>query len=499
MSIWTSIIHTVANKAYQSEMQQAKKAVQNQEKIFQMLISKAKNTEFGKQHHFGSIQTIQDYQSRVGIGDYETNRSFFEQVKNGEKDILWPGKPKYLAKTSGTTSGTKYIPITKASIPNHINSARNALFSYLVHHKQSNAFAGKMLFLSGSPVLEKENGILIGRLSGIVNHEIPAWFQKNKLPDGKVNSEPVWEKKVDLMIQQLLSHDLRVISGIPPWIQMLLERTLEISGRESIAEVFPNLELYIHGGVNFNPYKKRLNQLLGKPITMLETYPASEGFFAYQNDPQDDGLLLLCNSGIFYEFVPFSEVNKNNPQRLTLNEVQIGVDYAIILSSNAGLWSYVIGDLVQFTSLSPYKIRVSGRVSQYISAFGEHVISSEIDHAITMAQSKFGFQLTEYSVAPQVNPLEGELPYHEWFIEFKTAPSNLDEIAQEINKQLIQKNTYYKDLITNQILQNLKIRVVKTDGFKNYLISIGKYGEQFKVPRLSNDRKHADSLMQYTL
>lgn len=499
MGVKSNLILATANFVCKKEDQEDLKALERQKSIFTKLIQKAANTKFGLDHQFSKIKTIKDYQELVPIRDYEKLKSYFDLIHSGKKDILWPGLPKYLAKTSGTTSGTKYIPLTKQSIPNHINSARNALFSYLYHHRDTAIFDGQMLFLSGSPELTKENGILIGRLSGIVNHEIPSWMTKNKLPNHELNSLAPWEYKIEKIVEDIVRRDLRVISGIPPWIQMFLEKVLQHTGKKTIADVFPKLDLYIHGGVNFQPYKSKLGELFGKEICYLETYPASEGFIAYQDNPNQDELRLICNSGIFYEFVPAEEVSIPNPKRLAINEVELGKDYAIVLSSNAGLWSYLIGDLVRFTALNPYKIKVSGRVSQYISAFGEHVISSEIDYAISVAQNKYGFKLVEFAVAPQINPSDQTLAYHEWFIEFEEQPANLKEIAATISAALAEKNSYYHDLIQGNMLDCLKIRSIRRHGFKDYLISINKYGEQFKVPRLSNDRKLADILANYQI
>ncbi len=497
MSVKSNLILATANFICRKEIQEDSKAIEKQTQIFKQLILKAKSTEFGKAHGFDKIKSIQDYQKQVPYRDYEGLKNYFDQVHLGKKDILWPGLPKYLAKTSGTTSGTKYIPLTKASIPNHINSARNALFSYIFHKKSTTLFDGQMLFLSGSPQLAKENGILVGRLSGIVNHEIPSWMTKNKLPTHELNLLEPWEYKIEKIVEDLVKRDLRVISGIPPWIQMLLEKILDFTGKSSVADVFPNLDLYIHGGVNYSPYKAKIDQLIGKEICYLETYPASEGFIGYQDNPSVDALRLIPNSGIFFEFVLAEEVNVPSAKRYIVSEVELDRDYAILLTSNAGLWSYLIGDLVKFVSLNPYKIKVTGRVSQFISAFGEHVISSEIDHAISVAQKKYNFKLVEFAVAPQINPIDQTLAYHEWFIEFEDIPSNLNAIEVCISNALAEKNSYYKDLLSGKMLDHLKIRCIRRNGFKEYLISTGKYGEQFKVPRVSNDRKVADALTSY--
>ncbi|NOT37583.1 MAG: hypothetical protein HOP11_09435 [Saprospiraceae bacterium] len=493
MSIKTGIVRAAANVSIKKVNQTEKKAIANQEEIFKKLITTAKKTEFGLAHSFVKIKSHKEFTKAVPIRDYEGLKKYFQKVKNGHKNVLWPGIPKYLAKTSGTTSGTKYIPITKQSLPNHINSGRNALFSYLISKPESKIFDGQMLFLSGTPNLTKENNILIGRLSGIVNHEVPSWMAKTILPAHEINVIEPWEMKVEMMVQSLLNKDLRVISGIPPWIQMLCEKIIDVTGKKSVIDHFPNLELYIHGGVNYEPYHDRINSLIGKEIHLIETYPASEGFIAYQDNFNIDALRIISNSGIFYEFVPKEEVGLPEPTRITLKEIEIGKDYAIILSSNAGLWAYLVGDLVRFVSKDPYRLKVSGRVSQYISAFGEHVIASEIEKSITEAIQQHKLSIVEFLVAPNVTPDDG-LPFHEWFIEFNSTPNNIDAIENTINDTLCKTNTYYNDLITGKILRKLKISQVKKDGFKEYMISINKYGEQFKVTRVCNDRKIADQL-----
>ncbi|MBK6546893.1 MAG: GH3 auxin-responsive promoter family protein [Saprospiraceae bacterium] len=494
MNIKNSLIHLVANNVCNSLNADYLAGVQIQKKIFKKLIQKASKTKFGKDHAFQEIRNYQDYKRNVRVREYEDFNPYIQEIQEGKKDILWPGLPKYFAKTSGTTSGPKYIPLTKDSIKNHINSARNALFQYLRKNPITKIFDGKMLFLSGTPALSYENGIAIGRLSGIVNNEIPNWFKKNKLPDNKINAIQPWEAKIDTMVRELSKSDIRVIGGIPPWIQMFCETLLNYTGKNTVLDVFPNLELYIHGGVNYAPYKQKINQLFGQEIALIETYPASEGFIAYQDNYQQDGMQLVLNDGIFYEFIPKDSILDPNAERIQLEDVSLNTDYAIILTTNAGLWSYLIGDLVRFVSLKPHKIKVSGRISQFISAFGEHVISSEIDQAISFAQKKHLFGVVEFTVAPQVSPLDNRHAYHEWFIEFSEIPKNLQEIANTINDHLCELNSYYKDLIEGKLLDTLKIRPIRKNGFLDYMRKVGKLGEQFKVHRLSNDRKMADIL-----
>lgn len=494
MNLKKQLIHWIAKRSTASLAEEHTRAFQIQNKLLLHFIRTAKSTEFGVDHQFDAIRTYSEFQSAVPVREYEDLKKYWPKVQSGMEDILWPGRPKYLCKTSGTTSGVKYIPISKQSIGNHIRSARSSLFHYIAQHPQTSIFDGKMLFLSGSPELDLNGPVPLGRLSGIVNHEIPSWFLGNKLPGDDINRIQPWELKIEKLVENIVAEDVRVFSGIPPWIQMFCERLLDYTGKTTVAEVFPNLELYLHGGVNFEPYKQNLIQLLGKDLSMLETYPASEGFIAFQDNADQNGMSLVLNDGIFYEFIEKSELAKPDPKRILLDQVQLDTDYAIILTTNAGLWAYQIGDLIRFVSLHPYRIKVSGRVSQFISAFGEHVIGSEIDLAIYHAQRQHKFEVVEFTVAPQVSPSDNKRPYHEWFIEFSDQPVNLQEIALTINSKLCELNIYYRDLIENKLLDNLRIRPIRRNGFLNYMRKVGRLGEQFKVHRLSNDRSVADAL-----
>ena len=413
--------------------------------------------------------------------------------------MLWPGKPRYFAKTSGTTSGVKYIPLTKVSMPNHMNSARNALLNYISEKRDGSVFNGKMIFLSGSPELSDKGGVPTGRLSGIVNHEIPSWIKGNQLPSYATNCIDDWEEKLERVIDETIDKDMRLIGGIPPWVQMYYERILERTGKKTVKEVFPNYSLFIYGGVNYEPYRAKLEELVGGKIDSIETYPASEGFIAYQVKQDDPGLLLNSKSGIFYEFIPVDEVFNENPTRLHLGQVETGVDYAIIINNNAGLWGYNIGDLVRFVSLDPYKLLVTGRIKHYISAFGEHVIGKEVENALLETAGEYGLSIVEFTVAPQVNPPDGGTPYHEWFVEFGNAPGDLHAFSKDVDRRMCEQNIYYEDLISGNILQPLKIRAMKQDAFRNYMKTQGKLGGQNKVPRLANDRKIADQLDDWVM
>jgi len=470
-------------------------AVADQQNIFKNLIKSAKDTQFGKDHHFETIQTYEDFKRQVPVRDYEQIKPYIEKIKEGKHNILWKGKPIYFAKTSGTTSGIKYIPITKDSIPNHINSARDALLCYIAQTGNSEFTKGKMIFLSGSPELDRIGGIPTGRLSGIVNHHVPKYLRSNQLPGYETNCIEDWETKLDKIVEETINQNMTLISGIPPWMQMYFDRLQEKRGKK-IAELFPNFSVMVQGGVNFEPYKTKLYESIGRKIDCIELFPASEGFFAFQDSQTEPGLLLNTNSGIFFEFVPVKEISNYNPTRLTLADVKVGENYALVISNNAGLWAYNIGDTVKFVSIKPYRLVVSGRTKHYISAFGEHVIGEEVEYALTKTAAKNNVKVIEFTVAPMVEQGKGK-SYHEWFIEFEDTPQNIDQFTEEIDNNLREKNVYYDDLIAGNILQKLKITPIRKNGFIDYMKSIGKLGGQNKLPRLSNDRKIADELETY--
>ncbi|QCR20901.1 GH3 auxin-responsive promoter family protein [Pontibacter sp. SGAir0037] len=469
--------------------------VEAQQAIFETIIRKAQNTAFGKDHQFSEIHSYDDFKKAVPVRDYEGLSDYFNRVKKGEEDVLWPGKPLYLAKTSGTTSGTKYIPISRDSISNHINGARNALLAYI--HETGNArfLNGKLIFLSGSPTLEEVGGIKTGRLSGISNHHVPGYLRTSQLPSYETNCIEDWETKLDEIIEETVDQDMTLISGIPPWVQMYFDKLMQQRGKP-IKDIFPNFSLFVYGGVNFEPYRAKMFESIGKKVDSIETFPASEGFFAYQNEQNDKGLLLLLNAGIFYEFIPVEEFFDENPTRLTIGEVELNKNYALVISSNAGLWGYSIGDTVKFTSLSPFKIIVSGRIKHFISAFGEHVIGEEVEKAMQYTMNRFrNVELVEFTVAPYVSQGEGK-SYHEWLVEFSKPPKDMQQFEQELNAQLQKLNTYYDDLIEGNILSGLRVRALPIGAFQNYMKSKGKLGGQNKVPRLSNDRSLADELIK---
>lgn len=485
--------HYIANKV----KKEAKQAVEDQASIFKTLLKVVRNTQFGKDHGLNEVEDYEGFKKAVPIRDYEQFVPYINMVKAGKHNILWKGLPIYFAKTSGTTSGVKYIPITKDSIDNHINTARNALLCYMAETGNTGFASGKLIFLSGSPELERVGGIATGRLSGIVNHHVPAYLRSNQLPSYETNCIEDWEQKLDAIVSETVNQNMTLISGIPPWVQMYFDKLESTTGKK-VGELFPNFNVMVQGGVNFEPYKAKLFESIGRKIDTVELFPASEGFFAFQNAQTEPGLLLNTNSGIFFEFIPANEIFAENPTRLCLQEVELGKNYALIINSNAGLWGYNIGDTVKFVSIDPYKIVVTGRIKHFISAFGEHVIGEEVEAALLQVAAQTNASITEFTVAPFVAGLDTTgKSYHEWFIAFEKAPSNLDDFAAQLDTAMRQQNVYYDDLIKGAILDPLKVRPLHNDAFVQYMRSIGKLGGQNKVPRLSNDRVLANALSNY--
>lgn len=490
MSVKSFFAKIFANIVVMQQQKWMIRPVETQQQVFNSLISQAKFTQFGKDHLFSNIKNYSDFKQLVPIRDYEALKPYVERVVAGEKDILWKGKPLYFAKTSGTTSGAKYIPISKESMPSHVAGARNAILFYIQETGKADFVNGKMIFLQGSPEMHEQNGIKVGRLSGIAAHYVPKYLQKNRLPSWETNCIDDWETKVDAIVQETKDQNMTVISGIPSWVQMYFDKLMYVSGKK-VGDLFKNFNLFIYGGVNYEPYRKKFEQLIGRKVDSIELYPASEGFFAYQDSQKEKGMLLLLNAGIFYEFVKADEFFTENPKRYTIGEVELNVNYVLIISTNAGLWAYNIGDTVMFTSLKPYRITVTGRIKHFISAFGEHVIGKEVEQALQQVLSDSDAQVTEFTVAPQINPETG-LPYHEWLIEFENEPANLEAFALKIDDALCKQNSYYNDLIVGSVLRTLVVTKVPQGGFNEYMKSEGKLGGQNKLPRLSNDRKIAD-------
>ena len=498
MGYKSSIAKLAANIIAPAIYKEQQNALTIQQGLMSSFVQQAAQTEFGKKHHFNDIKTYTDFKAAIAVRDYEDIKDYIALIADGKENVLWPGKPLYFCKSSGTTSGTKYIPVNKLQIDEMIRAARNSLMMYVAETGNSAFFDHKMIFLQGSPVLDKHGIIPAGRLSGIVYHHVPFYVNRNRMPSYKTNCIDDWEEKVDVIARETMNERMSLISGIPPWVVMYFERLLALTGKQKIKDVFPDFKVFAYGGVNYEPYRARIEELIGFKIDSVETYPASEGFIAYQDKQNQPGLLLNVNGGIFYEFIKADEIFQPNANRISLAEIELGVNYALILNNNAGLWGYNIGDTVKFISKNPYRILVTGRVKHFISAFGEHVIGEEVEYCMMQACAQLNVAITEFTVAPQVSP-QGELPYHEWFVEFTHPVENINALAQKIDGLLQQKNSYYLDLRQGNILQQLKIRPLKPNAFIEYMRSQGKLGGQNKVPRLTNDRRIAEGLGTFIL
>jgi len=504
MSLKSAFAKPYAKRVTAAVMRRAMEPVTTQKAVLMGLLRKGATTAFGKDHGLAQVHDHESLVSAVPLRDYEALKPYIDRVVAGEENVLWPGKPLYLCKTSGTTSGAKYIPITKDSLPNHIGSARRALLAYIAHSGRSEFVDGKMIFLQGSPVLDRSKIIPSGRLSGIVANHVPSYLLKNRMPSYATNTIADWETKVEAIVSETMGADMRLISGIPAWVQMYFERLLARTGKANVREVFPNFSLFVYGGVNYAPYRNRMETLIGGSVPSVELFPASEGFIAYQDKSNEEGLLLVLDNGIYYGFLPVvggSQVEvmpdssritagpaSHEGRVLHIGEVQIGVQYALILYTNAGLWGYEIGDTIKFVSLTPPRIVVTGRTKHYTSAFGEHVIAEEVEGALKDAMAEIPCQVAEFTVAPQLSPNEG-LPYHEWFIEFAVQPADLLSFAEKIDRALQQRNPYYKDLITGKVLRPLIITALERGSFSKWMKARGMNDAQSKVPRLANDRR----------
>ena len=495
MKIKSILAKPFAGYIYKTIQKNKASAIVDQENIMKQLLKEGKKTEYGKSIGLAEVNSYDEYKQAVPLLDYEQMRPWIDKIIEGKHNVLWKGKPLYFAKTSGTTSGVKYIPITKDSVGNHFGTARNAALCYAAETGNTRFFDGKLIFLSGSPELVRMGDIPTGRLSGISNHLIPKYLRTNQLPSYETNCIEDWETKLQKIVDETINQNMTLISGIPPWMQMYFDELTNRTGKK-VGEIFPNFSVMVQGGVNFEPYKAKLFESIGRKIDCIELFPASEGFFAFQDSQEAEGLLLNSNDGIFFEFIPADEIYNENPGRLHLKDVKVGENYALVINSNAGLWGYNLGDIVRFVSTNPYRLIITGRTKHFISAFGEHVIGEEVEQSLLKAASEDGVHITEFTVAPMIQQGVGK-SYHEWFIEFENKPDNMKRFEQMINDNLREKNIYYDDLITGNILTQLKITAVKKNGFINYMKSIGKLGGQNKVPRLSNDRKIADDLMKW--
>ena len=476
--------------------------IDTQQQVFNALIGTAQFTEYGKKYGFENISSIAEYQKAVPINDYESLKPCIQRILEGEQNILWPSTISWFAKSSGTTSDkSKFIPISKESLDdNHYKGGKDVHALYFKQYPESRVMDGKCLVIGGSHQINQLNAdSFYGDLSAVMLQNMPYYSTWVRTPDLSIALMDEWEQKIEKMAHQTMQENVTYIAGVPTWTIVLIKRILEISGAKHLHEVWPNLELYIHGGVSFVPYRKQFEAFIPSPsMHYLETYNASEGFFAAQDDPNSDGLLLFLNHGIYYEFMPMEEYGKEHPQTLTLKEVELGKNYALVISTNGGLWRYLVGDTVQFTSLDPYRIKVSGRIKHFINAFGEEVIVDNSDYAIAQACKQTGAVVNDYTAAPVYMTGESN-GAHEWIIEFEHLPVPLGVFTEAMDSALKKVNSDYEAKRHKDIALRMPIvHSMPKDGFKQWLKDKGKLGVQHKVPRLSNERKFLEEMLPYT-
>jgi len=474
--------------------------ITTQHVVWQDLLAAGQYTEFGRLHNFSQIQSLADYKKNVPIQEYEDLKPYIERMMKGEENVLWNTPVQWFAKSSGTTSEkSKFIPISEESLQdNHYKASKDVLSFYYASHPESDLLTGKSLVIGGSHQINQLNEeVHYGDLSAVVMQNSPFWANWIRTPDLSIILMDEWESKIEKLAQSTINENVTSMAGVPTWLIVLLKRILQITGKKNIKEVWPSLELYMHGGVSFVPYKKQFEELIGAPINYLEIYNASEGFFSGQDDIDKEGMLLMCDHGIFYEFVPVEEWENPNPRTILLNEVEAGKNYALVITTNGGLWRYLIGDTIQFTSLKPYRIKVSGRLKHYINAFGEEVIIDNTDQAIATACKKTDAVVKDYTAAP-VYFSENTNGAHEWLIEFEKDPHDLQQFAYELDTALKNINSDYEAKRYKDIALRLPIvKKVASNTFVNWLSSKGKLGGQHKVPRLSNERKFVEEIKAF--
>mgnify|MGYP001825792993 CR=1 FL=1 len=464
-----------------------------QEEWFRKLIHAGRFTEWGDRFDYASINTVSDYRNRVPIQSYESLKPYIERLMQGEQRLLWNSEVKWFAKSSGTTSAkSKFIPVTAESLEEcHFKGGKDLISIYCNNHPHTKLFNGKLLTLGGShQVNSMTNESFYGDLSAILIQNLPYWIQLFRTPDISIALMDEWETKMDRMAKSTIQEDVTNISGVPSWTLVLLRKVLEITGKNDITEVWPNLELFTHGAVNFNPYRKQFHELISNPeMKYYETYNASEGFFGIQDQPESEEMLLMLDYGIFYEFIPVEELDKENPTTKTLAEVEEGRNYAIVISTNGGLWRYKIGDTVTFTSTEPYRIKITGRTVSFINAFGEELIVDNADHAIMNASLATGASVEDYTAAPYFNDQEAG-GGHMWYVEFNHEPNDLNEFGRKLDESLKELNSDYEaKRHKNMTLGPPVIKSLPKGTFYKWLKSKGKLGGQHKVPRLSNNDK----------
>ena len=500
MKLLSPAISTLARMRLWAIEQWMKEPHEAQFALWQDLLAAGQYTEFGRRYNFSNIQSLLDYKEAIPIQGYDELKPYIERMMNGEENVLWNTPVEWFAKSSGTTSDkSKFIPISKESLKdNHYRASKDVLTSYYISHRDSDLLTGKGLVIGGSHQINHINEqVHYGDLSAVVLQNSPFWGHWLRTPDLSIALMDEWEEKIEKLAQTTIKENVTSMAGVPTWLLVLLRRILEITGKQNIKEVWPSLELYMHGGVSFVPYRQQFEKLIGAPINYLEIYNASEGFFAAQDDLNAEGMLLLVDHGVFYEFMPLEEYGKEQPQTIQLSEVELHTNYAPVITTNGGLWRYLIGDTIQFTSLAPYRIKVSGRLKHYINAFGEEVMVDNTDKAIAIATERTGFVVRDYTAAPVYFSEEGN-GAHEWLIEFENEPQDLNAFVEELDEALKSINSDYEAKRHKDIALRLPVvRSIPQGTFNTWLKSKDKLGGQHKVPRLSNDRNTLEEIKQF--
>ena len=468
-----------------------------QRECLQELLSRAATTEYGKKYDFSSILTTEQYKERLPIVHYEDISGYVRRMMEGENNLLWPEEIGWFAKSSGTTDAkSKFIPVSPSSLEDcHFRGGKDVIAIFNRLYPDAGVFSGKTLALGGSSEVSKTNThCQYGDLSAILISNTPFWVNRMKTPEASIMLMNNWEEKIEKICETTIKEDVRCLAGVPSWFLTVINKILEKTGKNNLHEVWPNLELFIHGGISFTPYREQYNRLLPDPkMKYLETYNASEGFFGLQDDPNDSSMLLMLDYGVYYEFMPTSELGKSNPRTVLLEDVKTGVNYALIISTNSGLWRYMIGDTIQFTSTKPYKFKITGRTKLFINAFGEEVIIDNATEALNFACRETGADIYEFTAAP-IFMGEGKRGAHEWLIEFKNPPADIEQFADLLDSQIQKLNSDYeaKRMLS---LERLHIQIARPNLFNDWLKEKGKLGGQHKVPRLWNDRTHIDELL----
>ena len=499
-----AIIHSIISWATIKRMNQIelfeKYPVDVQQEQLFNLLNTAKDTEWGKKYEYASISSMQKYSERVPVQTYPGFVPYIDRIRKGEQNILWPSEIKWFAKSSGTTADkSKFIPVSKESLENcHFRGGKDIIVLYTTHFPGVSLFTGKALAIGGSQQINKyQNELYYGDLSAVLMENLPLWVRLLKTPDKKIALMEEWEQKIELMAKTTANENVTNISGVPSWTLVLIKRILEITGKKNLHEVWPNLELFVHGGVSFTPYREQFNALLDKSkMNYLETYNASEGFFAIQDNPDTDSMLLMLDYGVYYEFIPIEEVGKDFPKTLNLDEVELGKNYALVISTNGGLWRYMIGDTIKFTSKNPFRIKITGRTKHFINAFGEELIVDNAERALKKACERTGAEIREYTAAPIF--MTGERNGgHQWLFEFSKMPDNLEHFVEIMDTTLKSVNSDYEAKRYKDIsLAYPVVEIARENLFYDWLKERGRLGGQNKVPRLANNREFMDRLLE---